>query len=67
LGWSRTLTAAAITLGALYWVHSGKLLKIICRTPISRACWSEDHRSLMPQEDQGQTVPTSERTELKVQ
>ena len=32
---------------ALYGVHSGKLLKIICRTPISRACWSEDHRSLM--------------------
>ena len=30
LGWSRTLTAAAITLGALYWVDRGKLLEIIC-------------------------------------
>ena len=36
-------------------------------TPILRACWNEDLASLTPDEDQGQTVPTSERTELKVQ
>src|SRR5499425_878903 len=37
-------------------------------TPISRACWNEDHLHPIPNyEDQGETVASSERTELKVQ
>src|SRR5215468_4834902 len=37
-------------------------------TPISRTCWNEDHLHPIPNyEDQGETVPSSERTELKVQ
>ena len=33
-------------------------------TPITTACWNEDHQSLISHEDQGQTVPTSEKRGL---